>query len=102
MKPTDLLFIFSDQHNRGLSGCYGHPVVQTPNPDRLAAAGTRFANAYTNCPICIPARASLATGQYVHRIGYWDNGIPYDGRLRELLDPLEVDARAKADQEARS
>ena len=59
------------------------------------------ANAYTNCPICIPARASLATGRYVHRIGYWDNGIPSDGRLRELLDPLEVDARAKADQEAR-
>ena len=43
--------------------------------------GTRFSNAYTNCPICVPARASLATGQYVHQIGIWDNGFPYDGSV---------------------
>jgi choline-sulfatase len=90
MKPTNLLFILSDQHTRAVSGCYSHPVVQTPNLDRLAEHGTRFNNAYTNCPICVPARASLATGLYVHQIGNWDNGFPYDGgvpswghRLRE-------------------
>ncbi len=90
MQPTNLLYIISDQHNRNLLGCYGHPMVQTPNLDRLAERGTRFANAYTNCPICVPARASLATGRYVHQIGNWDNGQPYDGsvpswhhRLRE-------------------
>jgi choline-sulfatase len=90
MQPTNMLYIISDQHNRNLLGCYGHPVVQTPNLDRLAERGTRFANAYTNCPICVPVRASLATGRYVHQIGNWDNGHPYDGstpswhqRLRE-------------------
>jgi len=62
-------------------GCAGHPLVQTPNLDRLAAGGTRFSNAYTNCAICVPARASLATGQYVHKIGNWDNGFPYDGSV---------------------
>ena len=79
MKPRNFLFILSDQHHRLVSGCYGHPLVQTPHLDALAARGTRFQNAYTNCPICVPARASLATGRYVHQIGYWDNGHPYDG-----------------------
>ena len=81
MPPTNLLYLISDQHNRNLLGCYGHPVVQTPNLDRLAARGTRFANAYTNCPICVPVRASLATGRYVHQVGYWDNAHAYDGRV---------------------
>jgi choline-sulfatase len=81
MKPANLLFILSDQHNRDVTGCYGNPVIQTPNLDRLAARGVRFANAYTPCPICVPARASLATGRFVHQIGYWDNGFPYEGRV---------------------
>lgn len=81
MKPQNLLYIISDQHNRGTLGCYGHPSVQTPNLDRLAARGTRFTRAYTNCPICVPARASLATGRYVHQIEHWDNAFPYDGRI---------------------
>jgi choline-sulfatase len=80
MEPANLILILSDQHSRDASGCYGHAAARTPNIDRLAVAGTRFDCAYTNCPICIPARASLATGQFVHRIGYWDNGEPYDGR----------------------
>ncbi|MDP7249670.1 MAG: sulfatase-like hydrolase/transferase [Planctomycetota bacterium] len=81
-KPANLLFICSDQHSRDMSGCYGNPVIQTPHIDTLAARGTRFTNAVTNCPICVPARASLATGKYVHQIGYWDNAFPYEGRVR--------------------
>ena len=38
-----------------------------------------FENAYCNCPICVPSRASFATGRYVHSIGYWDNAFPYRG-----------------------
>ena len=81
MKPANFLYIISDQHNKHALGCYGHPVVQTPNLDRLAARGTRFDNAYTNCPICVPVRASIATGRYVHQIRYWDNAHPYDGKV---------------------
>lgn len=81
MQQTNLLFVLSDEHNRDSLGCYGHPCVQTPHLDGLAARGVRFDAAYTNCPICVPARASLATGRYVHEIGYWDNAFPYDGRV---------------------
>jgi choline-sulfatase len=81
MQPANLVMIFSDQHHPRLMGCAGHPLVKTPNLDRLAARGTRFTSAYTNCPICVPARASLATGRYVHQIRFWDNAIAYDGSV---------------------
>ncbi|MCY3946680.1 MAG: sulfatase-like hydrolase/transferase [Anaerolineaceae bacterium] len=82
MKPANLLFILSDQHNVNVLGSSGNSAARTPNLDGLAARGTRFANAYTNCPICVPARASLATGQYVHRIRHWDNAFPWNGTPR--------------------
>ena len=81
MKPSNLVIILSDQHNPRVMGCAGHPLVKTPNIDALAARGTRFSSAYTNCPICVPARASLATGRYVHDIRFWDNAIAYDGSV---------------------
>jgi choline-sulfatase len=79
MDPKNMLFIMSDQHSPHVVGCYGNDVVQTPNIDTLAANGTRFANAYTPTPICVPARASFATGRYAHQIGSWDNAKPYIG-----------------------
>jgi choline-sulfatase len=78
-KPQNLLFILSDEHQRDIAGCYGDKVAITPNIDRLAARGARFTNAYTPCPICVPARASLATGRWVHDIGNWDNAMPWQG-----------------------
>ena len=81
MKPKNLLFLFSDQHSRKALGCYGHPLVKTPNLDQLAAGGTLFKNAYCNSPICVPARGALATGRYVFETGYWDNAKAYDGSL---------------------
>ena len=90
MKPANLLFILSDEHNPRVLGAAGHPIVKTPNLDRLAAGGVRFSSAYCNSPICVPSRAALATGRHVHQIRFWDNAIPYDGsvaswhhRLRE-------------------
>jgi choline-sulfatase len=81
MRPQNLLIVMSDQHSRGMMGCYGHPFVKTPNLDRLAQRGTRFAACYTPSPVCIPARASFATGRYIHQIGFWDNADPYDGSV---------------------
>jgi choline-sulfatase len=81
LKPQNLLIIMSDQHSRGAMGCYGHPIVQTPQLDRLAARGTRFTACWTPSPVCIPARASFATGKYIHQIGFWDNADPYDGSI---------------------
>src|SRR5260370_38226106 len=81
MKPANLLFMLSDEHSRIVLGCYGHPMIRTPNLDALAASGVRFSDAYCNSPICVPSRASLATGRYPHRIRFWDNAIPYDGSV---------------------
>ncbi|MFM0200197.1 sulfatase-like hydrolase/transferase [Paraburkholderia fungorum] len=81
MKPNNVLVLMADEHNARMLGCAGHPLAKTPNLDALAARGTRFTHAYTNSPICVPARASFATGRYVNEIGYWDNSIAYDGRV---------------------
>jgi choline-sulfatase len=81
MKPANLLFILCDEHNPRLLGCADHPVIRTPNLDRVAAKGVRFSDAYCNSPICVPSRAALATGRCIHRIWFWDNAIPYDGSV---------------------
>jgi len=78
-QPMNLLFLFSDQHSREKTGCYGNPYVKTPHIDRLAREGTQFNNAYCNFPICLPSRASMTVGDYAHKYNYWDNAHPYAG-----------------------
>ena len=82
MSGSNLLVILSDEHQARAMGCAGHPFVKTPHLDALAARGTRFSNAYTPSPICVPARASFATGLYPHQTRMWDNAMPYDGSIR--------------------
>ena len=78
----NVLFIMSDQHQQRAAGCYGHDFVKTPNIDALAACGTRFSTAYSSSPVCVPARAVIATGKYIFETGYWDNCLAYEGRIR--------------------
>lgn len=77
----NVLILLSDQHDPRVSGMAGHPLAHTPNLDALARRGTQFTRAYTPSPVCVPARASLATGRWVHQIAYWDNAMGYDGRV---------------------
>jgi choline-sulfatase len=70
----NILFIVSDQMVAALTGAYGHPVVQTPHLDRLAAEGVRFDSTYTPFPLCSPGRACMMTGRHASNIGAWDNG----------------------------
>ncbi len=79
MRPANLLLIMSDQHSPHVLGCYGNAVVKSPTLDSLAAQGTRFLHSCCNTPICVPSRASFATGRYAHQIGAWDNASPYVG-----------------------
>jgi choline-sulfatase len=73
-KQPNILFIISDQMTAALTGVYGHPVVQTPHLQRIAADGVRFDAAYTAFPLCAPGRACLLTGRHASEIGAWDNG----------------------------
>jgi choline-sulfatase len=93
-RPANLVFILSDEHSAKAVGSYGHPIAHTPNIDRLGTSGVRFSSAYCNSPVCVPARAVIATGRYIHQMGFWDNADPYDGsvvswhhRLRETGHP---------------
>ncbi len=62
----NLLIITNDQHRADCLGCYGNPVIRTPNTDRLASEGVRFGNYFVQAPQCVPSRASLHTGRYPH------------------------------------
>jgi N-acetylglucosamine-6-sulfatase len=70
----------------------GHPFVETPHVDRLAREGTRFLNAFASTPLCSPSRASILTGQYIHRNGIIDNTARDSAshRLPTFAIPLEA------------
>lgn len=72
-KPN-VLFITVDQWPGSLMGCAGHPVVMTPTLDQLAANGVRFSNAYSECPVCVPARRTLLTSLSPASHGCRNNG----------------------------
>jgi arylsulfatase A-like enzyme len=90
MARPNVLFITVDQWRADSMSCAGHPVVETPHLDSLAAAGTRFTHHFAQCTPCGPSRASLHTSQYLmnHRSGL--NGTPLDARFTNLA--LEVRA----------
>lgn len=72
----NILIIMADQWAAHAMGCAGSTVVNTPNLDNLAAAGTRFDRAYTTFPLCVPARSSLVSGRYPHELGIDGNAVP--------------------------
>lgn len=77
MTRPNIILIVADDHGYADMGCLGvDPEVQTPNLDRLAAAGVRCTNAYVSAPVCNPSRAGILTGQYQQRWGGWYFGSP--------------------------
>ena len=80
VKPTgrsprrpNIVILFPDQLRASEVGCYGHPVVRTPNIDRLAATGVRIEFAFSNFPVCSPARSILLSGRYARSTGVLHN-----------------------------
>ena len=90
MKPN-ILFLMTDQMRGDCMGIAGHPDVKTPYLDSLAVTGDYFPNAYTACPSCIAARASLMTGldpRHTGRVGYkdgvaWNYPVTLAGELHK-------------------
>jgi len=78
MKPKRVVILIADDWSP-IAGCYGNPVVQTPNIDALAAEGTVFRRAYCASPSCGPSRATLFTGLHSYAHGQYGHphGINY-------------------------
>jgi arylsulfatase A-like enzyme len=87
---VNVLLVTIDQWRADSLSCAGHPCAQTPNIDRLAARGVRFARHYAQAAPCGPSRASLLTGTYLHNHRSVGNGTPLDARFTNLA--LEVAA----------
>ena len=79
-KPN-IIFIYADDQTFSTFGAVGHPIVKTPNLDRLAAEGVTFTNAYNqggwHGAVCVASRAMLNTGQFLWRAkAMMDRGFP--------------------------
>ncbi len=88
-RPNVVVFLVDDM-GWGDLGCYGHPLIQSPNLDRFAAEGVRFTQCYSACGVCSPSRSSILTGRTPYRNGVWrwiPGGHPTHLRESEVTLP---------------
>ncbi|CAG7615579.1 sulfatase [Paenibacillus allorhizosphaerae] len=83
-KKPNILLIMCDQLRFDVLGCYGNKQVQTPNIDRLAQRGICFDRAYSQTPVCVPARHGLIAGQHPFELGLLKN----ERLAKEIAHPL--------------
>lgn len=90
-KRPHILLITTDQQRYDALGINGNRELETPNLDNLAARGMNFRRGYVTCPVCIPARRTLLSGQHptTHGLRHYQDGLDWDppftlpGILRE-------------------
>lgn len=92
-QKSNVLFLICDDLNCDL-GCYGHPMVESPNIDALAKRGVRFERAYCQYPLCGPSRASFMTGLYPDQTLIRKNAILLRDRLPKVQSMSQMFRRA--------
>ncbi|QDT63311.1 Arylsulfatase [Calycomorphotria hydatis] len=80
-EQRNIVFILCDDHRADALGFLGHPFLETPALDRMAASGAYFPNAYVTTSLCSPSRASILTGLYTHNHRVTDNYHPVSESL---------------------
>lgn len=89
-RKPNLLYLFADDHAGYVFGADGNRRAYTPNLDRLAAQGTRFAANYCNSPVCTPSRQSILTGQLPHSSGVTVLSTPLDESKPTIAKNLDA------------
>ncbi len=84
----NVLVFIDDQHRADLLGCLGHPLIQTPCLDRLAARGAVFNRMYTSSAICGPSRNSFMTGMYLRAHEAQTNNVEFRREFPSLPGEL--------------
>ncbi len=85
----NIVVIMADQQRADALGCAGNDLIRTPNIDRLAAQGVRFNRAFSQGPLCMPARWSLLTGRYVRDHGVFENNWDMTQPIPTLAQHLQ-------------
>ena len=88
MNAPNIVLIMADQLTPFATGAYGHPLAETPAMTALAARGVRFDSAYTNAPLCAPARFAFMSGQHVTRIAAYDNASEFSSTVPTFAHAL--------------
>ena len=83
-EQPNVLLLTADHWPASLLGAAGHPAIETPTLDNLARNGVRFTNAYTECPVCIPARRTLLTGTTPKSHG--DRTFQVEMKMPDIVD----------------
>ncbi len=89
-KQPNFLLLITDQHQANHLGCYGHPLLETPHIDRIAARGTRFDRFHVTNPFCMPSRSSILTGRMPSAHGVRTNGTPLSLKAQTFVESLRT------------
>ena len=87
MKKANIVLICTDQQRADTIEAHGNPCIKTPVLNELAGKGVSFTRAYTPCPVCVPARHALLTGQAPHRTKCFANSF-YGGDTTSIMQIL--------------
>lgn len=94
-RPNIILFL-ADDLGYGDLGCYGHPIIQTPNLDAFAKQGMRLTQCYSACAVCSPSRSALLTGRTPYRNGVF-TWIPENREVHLRTSELALPKLLKAE-----